>query len=337
LKSIQLILLVIFTFQSNAQILDFETIDFKKADRIALSYNDEDLSNLSDLSYKLTENLDTDVERFRAIYRWVCNNIANDYSLYLKNKNKRERFKKDSIKFTNWNNDFRKTLFKKLRKRKKTICTGYAYLVKELAEFADLECKIIQGYGRVSTTDIENLTLPNHSWNAVKLNNKWYLCDPTWASGIPNPETNRFAFKYNDGFFLAEPEVFAVNHFPVEAKWWLLDVDMPTFKDFLAAPVIYGNAYETLSLHTQPKKMHHQIKTDEHLDFEYKLKALVEPEAIHFIIDSGDHSWKTQPTSVRLESDVLKLKHQFKSTGFYDVHLYIENALIATYTVDVEK
>jgi len=337
LKSIQLILLVIFTFQSNAQILDFETVDFKKADRIALSYNDEDLSNLSDLSYKLTENLDTDVERFRAIFRWVCDNIANDYSLYLKNKHKRERFKDDSIKFTNWNNDFRKTLFKKLRKRKKTICTGYAYLVKELAEFADLECEIIQGYGRVSTTDIENLTLPNHSWNAVKLNGKWYLCDPTWASGIPNPETNRFAFKYNDGFFLAEPELFAVNHFPVEAKWWLLDVDMPTFKDFLAAPVIYGKAYETLSLHTQPKKMHHKIKTDEHLDFEYKLKALVKPEAIHFVIDSGDHSWKTKPTSVTLESDVLKLKHQFKSTGFYDVHLYIEDALIATYTVDVEK
>ncbi|WP_299120184.1 transglutaminase domain-containing protein [uncultured Winogradskyella sp.] len=336
MKSLVFILLFI-VFQSHAQISDFNHIDFKKADSIALGCKDEGLDNLPQLTYQLTSSLDTDVERFRAIYRWVCNNVANDYNLYLKNKRKRERFKDDSIKFKTWSNNFRKTLFKTLLKDQRTICTGYAYLVKELAKLANLDCEIVQGYGRVSTTDIENLDLPNHSWNAIKLKNKWYLCDPTWASGIPDPETNRFTFQYNDGFFLANPELFAVNHFPEEAKWWLLDKEIPTFETFLASPIIYGKAYKNLSLHIAPKQMHHTIKKHENVAFEYKLIKTITPKDISLMIDNGFNNWKTKPQSVSVEDKSLILEHQFKTSGFYDVHLYIGDDLISTYTFSVEN
>jgi len=132
LKTLQYILLFFVACQSHAQISDFNHIDFKNADSAAMACKDEGLTNLAELSFKLTSNLTTDVERFRAIYRWVCGNIANDYSLYLKNKRKRERFKTDSTKLKDWNDAFRKRLFKKLLSDKKTICTGYAYVVKEL-------------------------------------------------------------------------------------------------------------------------------------------------------------------------------------------------------------
>lgn len=331
------ILFFISGFLSYAQVSDFEDINFKKADSIALSYNDEDLSNLPELSYKLTANLSTDLERFRSIYRWVCANIKNDYSLYLKNKYKRERLKNDSTKFKNWNADFRKKLFKKLLNKKRTICTGYAYLLKELATFANLECEIIQGYGRVSTTDIDNLTLPNHSWNAVKLNNKWYLCDPTWASGIPDPKTNQFTFKYNNGFFLANPKLFAVNHFPMESKWWLLEDEIPTFEDFLAAPIIYGKAYKNLNIHQSPKQMHHRIKVNEKMPFQYQLKEVIKETDIRFLIDNGSSQKKTKPTSTKINKKSLTIEHLFKKIGFYDVHLYIGEDLISTYTIKVEN
>ena len=335
MKLFYIILSVFFVCQLQAQNRDFEHIDFKKADSIALLYNGESLKNLPQLSQKLTTNLSTDVERFRAIYRWVCANIKNDYSLYLRNKGQRQRFKDDSLKFATWNNTFRKKLFKKLVKKKRTICTGYAYLVKALAEFANLECEIVQGYGRVSTTDVENLNLPNHSWNAVKLSGKWYLCDPTWASGIPNPETNRFTFQYNDGFFLPNPELFAINHFPVEGKWWLLEKNIPSFEDFLAAPVLYGNAYKKLLVHDAPKLMHHIIKPNEKVAFQYQLNALIEEKTIQFLIDNGTSQWRTKPTSITKTNTLLVLEHQFKRVGFYDVHLYIDKDLISTYTVEV--
>jgi len=327
----------LIAFQSHTQISDFKSIDFKKADSIALGCKDEGLQNLPQLAYQLTSNLDTDVERFRAIYKWVCNNIANDYNLYLKNKHKRERFKNDSLKLRNWNDKFRKTLFSKLLKKKRTICTGYAYLVKELCNLVDLKCEIVQGYGRVSTTDIENLDLPNHSWNAVNLDGKWYLCDPTWASGIPNTETNRFTFQYNDGFFLANPKLFAVNHFPVDEKWWLLDEDIPSFETFLASPIIYGKAYEKLSSHIAPKQMHHNIKRYEAITFKYQLTKTIKSEDISLLIDNGFNSITTKPKSLLIKNKSLTIEHQFETNGFYDVHLYIGEDLISTYTFSVKN
>lgn len=330
-------MLFIIAFQSYAQISDFNHINFKKADSIALVYNDEELYNLPKLAFQLTSDLDTEAEQFRAIYRWVCHNISNNYGLYLKNKRNRNRFKTDSTKLKTWNDDFRKTLFKKLLKNKTTICTGYAYLVKELAHLANLECEIVQGYGRVSTTDIENIDLPNHSWNAIKLSNKWYLCDPTWASGIPNPKTNRFTFKYNDGFFLAEPELFAVNHFPVESKWWLLDENIPTFESFLASPIIYGKAYTNLKRHLAPKQMHQTIKKFDTITFKYQLKNTIKSKDISLLINNGSNNRKTKPQSTSIKNKSLTIKHQFIRSGFYDLHLYFGDDLISTYTIKVKS
>ncbi|WP_299128098.1 transglutaminase domain-containing protein [uncultured Winogradskyella sp.] len=336
MKIYSLIITSLFSIFSYAQIQDFKSINFEKADNIALVNKGENLYNLPDLTYKLTDGLTTDVEKFRAIYVWVCQNIANDYGLYHLNKSKRERFKNDSIKFNAWTTKFRKKLFKKLLNNKRTICTGYAYMLKTLCDLADLECEIIQGYGRVSTTNIENLELPNHSWNAIKLNGKWYLCDPTWASGIPDPETNNFTYNYNDGFFLANPKLFAINHFPIDHKWWLLDDEVPTFRAFLASPIIYGSAYKHLDQHGKPKQMHHVLKKGEALIFEYLTKTTLKKSDVRFYIDSGYNQWKTEPTSQVISGKTLLLKHQFKSKGYFDVHLYLKENLIATYTVEVK-
>ena len=337
MKLLTYIILLVVALQASAQISDFKHISFKKADSIANVYSNETLKNLPELSYKLTSNLTTDAERFRAIYKWVCNNIANDYTSYLKNKRKRERFKNDSVKSKDWNNRFSKQLFKTLLKKQKTICTGYAYLVKELAQLANLECEIVQGYGRVSTTNIKTLSLPNHSWNAIKLNNKWYLCDPTWASGIPDAETNQFTFQYNDGFFLTHPKLFAVNHFPIESKWWLLNETAPAFKTFLAAPILYGKAYKHLVVHNAPQQMQHVIKKNGAIIFEYQLKTKIETNTVSFLIDNGFNTITTKPTSTIIKNNYLTLKHRFKSTGYFDVHLYIGDDLIATYTIKVNK
>ncbi|NRD21778.1 hypothetical protein HNV10_00900 [Winogradskyella litoriviva] len=339
MKHLQLILLFLFFLEIplHAQISDFTHANFKKADSIALANSDEDLYNLPLLAHKLTSNLDTEAEQFRAIYFWVCHNISNNYNLYLRNSYKRNRFKNDSIKLKIWNNDFKKKLFKKLLKNQTTICTGYAYLVKELASLANLECEIVQGYGRVSTTDIEKLDLPNHSWNAIKLNGKWYLCDPTWASGIPNPKTNNFKFQYNDGFFLAEPKLFAINHYPIEKKWWLFEENVPSFKDFLEAPILYGKAYENLKFHNFPKQMHKDTKLFENITFEFETKETLNKKDITFLIDNGSDSKQIEPNSVTIEDYNLKIEHQFLKKGFYDVHLYIKNNLISTYTYKVKN
>ncbi len=320
-----------------AQQSDFSHIDFRKADSLALAHKDADLYDLQELTNNLISGLTTDVERFRAIYFWVCTNIENDYSLYLKNKRKRQRFQSDSLKTQNWNSQLKKDVFRKLIKHKKTICTGYAYMVQELATLANIPCEIVHGYGKTSTNLISETDTPNHTWNAVKLENKWYLCDPTWASGIQNPETATFMFQYNDGYFLTNPTLFAINHYPQDTKWLLLDDKVPTFNEFLEAPIVYGNAYKSLETHNEPKMFHNTIKKYETIGFSYTLKKPVSNNSIRLLIDNGSSNRQITPKNIQITDQNLTMEHQFNSTGFYDVHLMMDEKYISTYTFEVKR
>ncbi len=330
------ILLFIVAVQGYAQQSDFDHVDFEKADSIALSCNNEGLDNLPQLAFKLTQDLDTDVERFRAIYKWVCTNIANDYDLYSRNKRKRVKFKNDSLQLKLWNDRFKTKIFDKLLKKKRTICTGYAYLVQELSKLANLDCRMVHGYGKTSMTTIEAEDPPNHTWNAIKLNGKWYLCDPTWASGIPDPDTNIFTFNYNDGYFLAHPELFAINHFPLESRWSLTDTET-SFEAFLDTPILYGNAYTNLNLHLAPEHFSNNINTSQHIKFQYELLYQVTPGEVRLDIDNGFHSRRVAIDNIVIENKRLSFTHRFEHSGFYDVHFYLNDRLISTYTFDVSR
>ncbi|MGC1472899.1 MAG: transglutaminase domain-containing protein [Psychroserpens sp.] len=329
------LLIILFSTQAYAQKADFDHIDFHKADSIALGYKNEDLDNLPELAHKLTTNLDTDVERFRAIYMWVCTNINNDYGLYAKNKRKREKLKTDTVKLQAWNQTVTKTVLIKLLKNKKTICTGYAYLLKTLSNLANLECEMIHGYGRTSTTKMADLETPNHSWNATKIEGKWYLSDPTWASGLENPVSKLKKLDYIEGFFLADPRLFAVNHYPVEKQWWLLKERFPSFETFKNGPILYGKAYRNLSLHLAPIKLHNLVNKYETINFKYELDLSLNAQDLRFEIDDGYERKTVTPRLTLNDGQLVGLEYQFRFGGFYDLHVFAANDLIATYTFKV--
>ncbi|MEJ6791273.1 MAG: hypothetical protein QNK89_00645 [Lacinutrix sp.] len=104
-----ILLVFIFLFNSAiAQISDFETIDFTIADNVVMLNKGASLSNLPVLAYKLTNKLPTKIEKFRAIYTWVCNNIEGDHYQHEKVNKKRNKFKNDSIGILKWNNKYKK-------------------------------------------------------------------------------------------------------------------------------------------------------------------------------------------------------------------------------------
>ncbi len=215
-----LLILLTFILPLHAQRSDFKEIDFSRADYIAERHKGENLYNLPVLAHNLTTALSTDVERFRAIYYWVCHNIEGDYNLMrtFQRAHRREDITPDSLE--RWRHQFRKDVFAKLRTEKRTLCTGYAYLIKELAELAGLECVIIDGHDITATS---KKYPPSHAWNAVKLNGKWYLCDATWSTGYTNMANYLFEFEFDDSFFLMDPSEFAKGHAPLDSEWLLLD------------------------------------------------------------------------------------------------------------------
>ena len=172
--------------------------------------------------------------------------------MHRKVSRKRKKFKSDSISLLNWNKEYTQKVFKDLLKNKRTMCTGYAYLLKTMANIANIECKIIDGYGRNISANIGKLSAPNHSWNAVKLNKKWYLADATWSSGYTDLSSNTFVFDYNDGYFLTEPKLFAKNHFPLDKKWLQISENNFSTDTFINAPLVYGETFKNEIIPTSP-------------------------------------------------------------------------------------
>lgn len=328
-------LILVICLQGYTQSWDFSSIDFSKADKIARANKGASLDNLQDLVYNLTSKFDNDAERFRAIYMWVCSNVKNDYSLYAKNKRKRKRYEDDSLKLEEWNEKFKKRIFKTLLKRKRTICTGYAYMVKSLSQLADIDCRVINGFGKTSTGKLDDYKYPNHSWNAVKLNDKWYLCDPTWSSGVQSIDNGRFVFSYNDGLFLAPPKLFAINHFPIEKQWFLFEGIKPSFTEFLEAPIVYNEAYKIISNHIKPQKLYNVVPLNYNINFEYTLRPNINPKKIRLMVDGGISTKTIKPDNISIDDKKLTLNYILKKYGQYDIHVKIDDTLLGTYVYKV--
>ena len=318
----------------HAQISDFKTIDFTKADNMVKLNKDASLDNMPLLVHNLTNRLDTDIEKFRAIYTWVCYNISGDYKQHNKVSKKREEFKNDSLGYIKWNNEFKKDAFKKLLKYKKSMCTGYAYLIKEMCFIANIDCEIVDGYGRSFETNVEALESLNHSWNAVKLNNKWYLCDATWSSGYM---LNGYIFikDYNDGYFLTDPILFAKNHFPIQKKWFLND----TLKSnkFEVSPIVYGETFKRKVIPVSPSKLNSKVEKNDAIEFSFKTLKTTSLDDISLIQISGSVKKSYKIFDLKNEKGSISFKYKFKRKGMYDVHLKIENDIVATYTLEVTK
>lgn len=246
----------------------FNEIDYEKADIRAHALSGHALNDLPALSEKLTKGLNTDVEKFRAIFTWVSLNISNDHELFIVNKRKREKLTGNAKALNDWNREMSERTIKRLVDSRRTVCTGYAYLVRKLAMHAGIQCEIIHGYGRTVEANIGGPGLANHSWNAVRLDNKWYLCDPTWASGAYDRKKHLVVSKYEPSYFLPAPELFVRNHYPIDTTWIMLD-KKPSLREFLDGPVIYVNAFRSRIYPQTPTTLHVLAKVDDTVLFSF--------------------------------------------------------------------
>jgi len=317
------------------QNVNYNHKDFTKADSVASLYPNHSLSDLRNLSYKLTHPFATDVDKFRAIYRWVCDNIENDYDFYKKNKYKREKLKNRPAELTEWNQKFSPRVFQKLLEQHKTVCTGYAYLVKELATYAGIPCEIINGYGRTIAANIGGSGIANHSWNAVELNNQWYLCDATWSSGSINAQEAIFIRQFSDAYFLAASSLFVKNHYPLDTTWILLK-QKPSLQEFLNGPIIYINALSYQVTPIFPKQFNINASKGDTIHFRFqkegdKLKESMELEIIHAVSTSSMY-----PAINEESQGLYNIDYVFTRRGTFVVHLLLNTEYLFTYTVNVK-
>jgi transglutaminase/protease-like cytokinesis protein 3 len=276
--------------------------EIQKADSIAGLYPGHSLNDLGLLSYKLTASLSGDKSKFRAIYRWVCTNIQGDYDLMEYCKRRRAKLKGE--KLDRWSKEFNELMIQILIDKHRTLCKGYAWLVRELALRAGMDCEIIPGYSRSARSNIGGSGIANHSWNAVLLDGKWYLCDPTWASGIVTPE-NEFTNTYNDEYFLADPAWFILNHYPLDVKWTLMEC-APDLHEFLNQPLVYIGAFKYKVKPAEPSSFRVTAKRGQNINFYYLQNGME-----------------------------INRQTSFSKRGTYPYHIKVNNECVISYKVTV--
>lgn len=311
----------------------FSSINFQAADSMAQVYKGYSIHNLPELAHRLTAPLATDVEKFRALYRWICFNIENDYALFQNNQEMREQLVKSPAELQTWNTQFAKEVFETLRKKKRTICTGYAYLLREMATHAGIECMIIDGYGRTVAANIGGPGTPNHSWNAINLNNQWYVCDATWSSGAIEMTEKKFIKQYNDAYFLAEPSTFISNHYPMDTAHMFI-AQKPTLQEFLNRPLIYSGLYDQHITNLHPDTF--TLEASLHQPVHFQFTAPEDKAYAVQIVDKGMGEKKTK-VPAHYNNGTLLFDYSFTSRGLHTVHILLNDVLVTTYSVTVTK
>lgn len=338
IKAAFLVLLSSFLYSGSlyAQLTDFEEVSFDKADSVAALYPKHSLQNVKILSDKLTKPFSQDIEKFRAIYRWVCYNIENDYGLYSQHKYRLENYRNDPESLKQWNNEFSRKVFNKLLNKHQTLCTGYAYIIRELAYYANLKCEIVHGYGRTPNSNVEGVSFPNHSWNAVELNGKWYLCDATWSSGRIDNTKGGFVRQFDEIYFLTDPAYFIKNHYPIDTQWVLLD-SLPTLSTFLNAPLMYKNSLKHNIIAATPMTFKTVAKKGEKKTFSFiQHGGKTFKQARLQIYHHGEKVLSESALYENTKGD-LAIDHSFTRKGNYIVHMMLDEDYVFSYKVKVVK
>lgn len=322
-----------------AQRGDFSGVDFRKADSIAGTCQEISVRQLYPLTMRLTNSLKTDVEKMRAIFTWICLNVENDYAFSVESRKMRLRYVDNPAALEAWQRDFSRRVFQRLVERQRTVCTGYAWLVREMAIIAGLECVIVDGYARTARSNVGGKGVLNHSWNAVKLSGRWYVCDATWASGAVDVTNHMAVHEYNDAYFLSDPMQFLRDHYPQDTAW-LLTKDRLSLNEFLNRPLTYRGAYRHGVRSIYPNAMEWEVERGVPANFSIAPATGTKVGKIELIVRSGSHGrtdLTVTPEITESSPGNFDFYYAFPFSGKYNVHILIDSAFVATYVVTVKK
>jgi len=171
--------------------------DFSNIDNYVLGLKIKKNITEADLVNLITQQSQTKMEKARAIFIWIANNIAYDTNYKITSK-------EDALK------------------QGKGVCEAYSGLFKSLGQLAGLEVVTVSGdskqYDYKNPTDLDK---GGHAWNVVKIDDgRWMIVDATWGAGHVNNKI--FTRKLSLHWFDPAPEIFIFTHLPKDDHWQLL-------------------------------------------------------------------------------------------------------------------
>ena len=296
-----------------SQSLDLKNFNYHKADSIANFYSGKDkvFKNTEELADTLTANLSTDHEKFRVLFKWVCNNIT--YSFAGKGYGA-----------------------KKALKTRKAVCAGYSDLLHELCYHANLWCKTITGYAKAAPEELDvEFVDANHAWNAIKLNDRWYLVDATWAAGYFDQKLQRFNRNFNNYYFFTDSINFNRQHFPDTAsKYFQRREQYIELPDFNLQPFYYFTFFENGMDNEFPKNKNLSYTCTEDFCFSFTSPKPITSVIAQLNPKSGDVV-SSFPYKVEKDGNKYTLTGRFEYVGNYYLYIFINGWGAIVYNLKV--
>ena len=171
-------------------------------DAHALATPPAEARSIEKLAAHLAAAANAEREKARAIFRWIAANIT--YGMGNKGTGNGPPEEVLRMRFG--------------------YCGGIAGLFEALARAMGLEVVTIPGHakGRGYTPGTPLRGVPDHAWNAVRIDGQWELIDATWGGGFYVGEEYRKRFEPH--YFCTPPQQFIHDHFPVDPQWQLLKI-----------------------------------------------------------------------------------------------------------------
>ena len=191
------------------------------------------------LAERIASDFKNDEYRIRAVYFWVANNIRYDFDEAASEKGHFDPISYHSLSDYRIKNKIRAIRYaNQCLKKRKAVCEGYSYIIKQVLDFLTIQSEIVYGTTKQYVKEIGKLNNEkSHSWNVVKVNNTWKLIDATWSTGnlVDRPDI----FNFSDNYYFTDPNLMILTHYPKKKKWQLLTNpiskrvfdEMPVFSD----------------------------------------------------------------------------------------------------------
>ncbi|MBC7847881.1 MAG: hypothetical protein H7Y10_15480 [Flavobacterium sp.] len=193
MKNIYLLLSFFFSLMSLGQVnTDYALVD-AKMDVISVKAT----VSTDAIAKYINANFKTENDKIRAVFYWTASNISYDVANM----------------YTVTISETSENKIKKALETRKGVCSNYAEIFNDIANKVGIKSVIIQGY----TKQYGKVADFAHAWCGAKIENKWYVFDPTWGSGYVN--NSRFLQKINNYYFKAEPSKIISSHIPFDYLW----------------------------------------------------------------------------------------------------------------------
>ncbi|XP_054653348.1 kyphoscoliosis peptidase [Dunckerocampus dactyliophorus] len=175
--------------------------------RAGAELKEKRVHDVATIVQSITKVSRTELEKVRAIWVWLCHNIEYDVSGFLGHSE-------------------RMTSPEEVIATGRGVCCGYSSLCTDMCRLVGIECQEVAGHskgiGYRQGQSFKNVK-SDHLWNAVLLGGQWFLMDACWGAGQVNMKQESFVKRFDDFYFLTDPEEFIESHFPDEEKWQLLE------------------------------------------------------------------------------------------------------------------